>query len=272
MGEERYIERLGSKIHYWMEGPEKGTKIVLSHGATLDHHSFDQQIQALLDNGFQVITWDMRGHGKSEPIGKDLTIEILADDLKAVIEAIGIKKAVFVGHSLGGYVVQKFIHKNPEMAEKAVIIACTDIAKKPNFFFEALYKLMPGLLKRMSLDSFRERTLKELSISQDVKSYASKAMEHITKEDFIKIIASGVEAMWSDLGVSEAYRIPIPFLLTHGENDLANGKVFHKQSPRWAAKEPNCYYEIIPNAGHTAHMDNPEAFDKLLIDFLFKIQ
>ena len=44
--------------------------------------------------------------------------------------------------------------------------------------------------------------------------------------------------------------------------------MFAKQSPTWAAKEPNCRYEVIHQAGHTAHMDNPEGFDNVLLQFL----
>jgi pimeloyl-ACP methyl ester carboxylesterase len=56
--------------------------------------------------------------------------------------------------------------------------------------------------------------------------------------------------------------------LTHGARDCANGGVFPRQSPVWAAQEPGCRYVVIPDAGHTAHMDNPAAFNTVLLDFL----
>src|SRR6266511_2307511 len=104
----------------------------------------------------------------------------------------------------------------------------------------------------MSLDTFRKRTLAELSISQEVKDYAAQAMKGITKEDFIAITIAGIAALWLDSGFGPNYVISKPFLLTHGAQDRANGGVFPRSSAAWTANEPNCRYEVIPNAGHTA--------------------
>ncbi len=268
MNESRAISRLGSKIFYWVQGPDDGHVIIFSHGATLDHNSFKDQITVFTEMGYRVITWDMRGHGQSTPIGTDISIEVLADDLLAIIDDIGIKKATLVGHSFGGYVVQLFTYKHPERVKNLVVIGCTNLAQKSRLVNKFLYRITPRMLKRMDLNSFRYRTLEDLSIKEDVKSYAAKAMEYISKEDFIKITLAGVEALWLESGIPEDYRIPVPFLLLHGDSDDANGKVFHKQSPKWASQEPNCHYEIIPEAGHTAHMDNPVAFNRVLDDFL----
>jgi len=262
------ISRLGSNIHYWVDGPEKGPVIVFSHGATLDHHSFDAQVSPLIEKGYRVVTWDMRGHGCSTPIGSKITIEVLADDLLAIIDEIGAEKVILVGHSFGGYVVQEYVYKHPNRVNAVAIIGCTNIAKKPAAFYRLLYSIMPKMLNRMEIETFRKRTMLDLSLHDSVKSYAAQAMKHISKEDFIAITMAGVAAMWIDSGIPSDYTIPVPFLLTHGDSDQANGRVFHRQSPKWAARESNCRYEIIPKAGHTAQMDNSIAFNHVLIDFL----
>lgn len=120
----------------------------------------------------------------------------------------------------------------------------------------------------MSLEDFRKRTLENLSLSQEVKEYATRAMEVIPKDDFVAIIIAGIAALWLDSGFRSDYFSPKPFLLTHGAQDRANGNVYSKQAKAWAAREPNCRYEMIPNAGHTAHMDNSVAFNAKLLDFL----
>jgi 3-oxoadipate enol-lactonase len=262
------IIRLGSDLHYWVDGPEHGQVVVLAHGATMDHQSFDVQVPALVEAGYRVLTWDLRGHGQSTPIGEAINIAILADDLKAILDDLGIEQAVLVGHSFGGFVVQEFTRRFPDRVQAAAVIGCTNLARKSSLFNRMLFRIFPGLLARMSLEEFRKRTLANVSLTQAVKEYSARAMEGISKADFISITIAGIAALWLDSGFPSDYVIPKPFLLTHGAQDRANGNVYPKQAKAWAAREPKCRYEIIPDAGHTAHMDNPVAFNAVLLDFL----
>ena len=184
------------------------------------------------------------------------------------MDEISAGQAILVGHSFGGFVIQDFTRLFPERVRALVVIGSTNLAKKSSSFNRLLYSIFPGILSRMSLDEFRRRTLANLAVKQAVKDYAAQAMESISKDDFIAITLAGVAVLWLDSGFPADYVIPKPFLLTHGAQDRANGNVYAKQAKIWAAKEPNCRYEIIPDAGHTAHMDNPAAFNTILVDFL----
>lgn len=268
MIESSSLQRLGTNLYYWIVGPENGPLVAFSHGATLDHRSFDTQISPLVEAGYRVLTWDLRGHGISKPIGPNINIGILADDLLTIVNELAVDEVILVGHSFGGYVVQEFTHRYSNRVKAMVVIGCTDMAKSSSPFFRALYRVMPMFLRRMSLETFRKRTLADLSLSDAVKSYAAEAMEAISKEDFIDITMAGVSCLWLESGFGSDYRIPTPFLLTHGELDRANGGVFPRLAKAWADREPNCRYEVIKNAGHTVHMDNPAAFNTLLLDFL----
>ncbi len=270
MSENRILSRLGSNLHYWMTGPESGPVIVFSHGATLDHHSFDAQLAPLAQAGYRVITWDLRGHGSSTPIGQEISVGVLADDLKAIIDTLGADKVTLAGHSFGGYVVQEFVHRYPDRVNALVIIGCTDIARKSSRFGRTMYRFMPRMLNRMQLDTFRKRTLADLALLDSVKAYGAQAMQSISRENFITITMAGIACLWLDSGFNPGYVIPVPFMLTHGDSDRANRGVFPRQAPVWAAREPNCHYEIVPQAGHTAHMDNPAAFNAILLKFLQK--
>lgn len=262
------IARAGSNIHYWTAGPETGHLVTLVHGATLDHHGFDMQIPALVEAGFRVLTFDIRGHGESKPIGPQISVAVIADDLAAILDQLGVDRTDLIGHSFGGYVVQEFTHRYPDRVRRLGVIGCTNLAAKASPAYRLLYNIFPKILSRMSLDSFRQRTLANLSVSQDVKACGAQAMQDIPKEDFVTIIIAGIACLWLENGFEANYRIPKPFLLTHGALDNANGKVFHRTAAAWAAQEPDCRYEVIPNAGHTAHMDNPTAFNAVMLDFL----
>jgi pimeloyl-ACP methyl ester carboxylesterase len=84
----------------------------------------------------------------------------------------------------------------------------------------------------------------------------------IPKPEYITLCESMAECLHSEPG----YRITQPVLLVHGDQDRLGD--IAKIAPRWAAREPNCRYEVIPNASHMAMMDNPEVYNRLLLDFL----
>lgn len=268
MTESQSITRLGSNLNYWVAGDEDKPLVALLHGATMDHHTFDAQIFPLVEAGYRVLSVDLRGHGKSTPLGEQINIAILADDLKAILDKLGVDRVVLVGHSFGGFVVQEFTRRFPDRVNAIAIIGCTNLAKKSSPVLRLLYRIFPGMLSRMSLDTFRKRTLADLAINQSVKEYAAQAMSGISKDDFVAITLAGVAALWLDSGFPANYVIPKPFLLTHGDQDSANGNVYPRLASAWAAREQNCVYKSIPNAGHTAHMDNPTAFNDTLLGFL----
>lgn len=260
------------QIHFYTNENTNGKALVFLHGASMDHKSFDAQMIYFSEKGYKVISIDLRGHGKSLPIpiGDRYDINIIADDIKMVLDFLDISKATVIGHSFGGYVAQAFAYKYPENVEGIVLLGCTDLADVGNLFYKFLYKIMPKILKRMSLESFRKQTLAELALNEDVKEYARVAMRHISKEDFEKIIMVGMDCLYMDCGVDSSYRIKVPFLLTHGSEDKANHEIFPKSAKKWVQKEKECEYITVENAGHTAHMDNPLGFNEILYTFLKK--
>jgi 3-oxoadipate enol-lactonase len=234
------ITRLGCPLHYWVAGPDDGPTVVLCHGATLDHHSFDAQVEPLAEAGYRGVTWDLRGHGRSTPMGGAMDVDTLADDLLAVMDHLGAPTAAMVGHSFGGFVVQQFTFRHPERVTAIALLGCTDLARRPTVTDRLLLWLTPRLFSRMSLDAFRRRTLQDLAASDRVKAYAERAMAGIDRDDFIAITMAGVRCLWEDSGFGTGYTIPKPFLLLHGAQDRANRGVYPRRAPRWAAREPRC--------------------------------
>ena len=75
---------------------------MFSHGWPLSADAWEDQMMFLANNGFRCIAHDRRGHGRSSQPWDGNTMDQYADDLAAVVEALGITKASFVGHSTGG--------------------------------------------------------------------------------------------------------------------------------------------------------------------------
>lgn len=262
------LEHNGSNLHYWLSVSENAPLVVLTHGACLNHQMFEAQIEPLVSAGYATLTWDMRGHGKSKPLGSNFTVGIAADDLLAILNDTGYETACFVGHSFGGFVTQEFAFRYPERVSAMGVIGCTDMTAKPSQIIAIASKPMPFLLRLMSLESFRKQTVEHVSIREDVTQYAYEATGNLNKEEYIKVILAGLECLTVDAGYGDNYTIPVPFLLTHGEKDSANNGIFPKSAPDWAAKEVHCTYKAIPDAGHCANQDNPDTFNTILLDFL----
>ena len=106
------LDRDGVAIHYEVHG--QGPAILLSHGYSATCRMWDGQIAALRDR-FQVIVWDMRGHGESDyPTDPAAYSEAATvEDMAAILRACSIQRAVIGGLSLGGYMSLAFHRAHP---------------------------------------------------------------------------------------------------------------------------------------------------------------
>src|SRR5436190_23097488 len=70
----------GCPLHYWVGGPQGAPLVVFTHGACVDHHSFDPQIPVVMQQ-YRVLNWYVRGHGLSQPMGAQCSLPLAVDDL-----------------------------------------------------------------------------------------------------------------------------------------------------------------------------------------------
>ena len=261
-GEPLTLEKGESMLHYWTVGPEEAPVVVLSHGATMDHHLFDQQLEPLLQAGYRVVSWDIRGHGLSKPLGVHFTVPVVVDDLVAILDEIGVQNVVAVGQSFGGYVSQELLFRYPERVDALGIIGATDITSVPSRLEYLALKLSPYLFKIWPYQHLKKVISERTAETERAKQYAYRATSQLTKQEFTTIWKGVADALHSN----PDYVIEKPFLLTHGDADRTG--TIARDAPSWADREPNCRYEVIPNAGHNANDDNPEYFNEVLLEFL----
>lgn len=100
---------------------EKPTLLLLHGGPGYDHTRFKPDFSELSDIA-QVIYYDHRGHGRSDPRPiNELTLDILADDIVKLCDALGILKPIVFGHSFGGFVAQRYIERHSEHPLKVIL-------------------------------------------------------------------------------------------------------------------------------------------------------
>ena len=110
----------GIEIDYAVSG--RGRPVILSHGYGATRRIWDGQHAALGDR-YRLITWDMRGHGQTETPDDpaQYSTELTVADTRALLQALGVNRAVVGGLSLGGYVLLAFYLAHPEMVEALII-------------------------------------------------------------------------------------------------------------------------------------------------------
>ncbi|MFN8596214.1 MAG: alpha/beta hydrolase [Anaerolineae bacterium] len=261
MTTELVLDRQGCPIHYWLAGDPSRPLIVLTHGAGADHRTFDAQLPMLLER-YRVLTWDMRGHGQSRPLGESFTIERTTNDLLAILDQINAPTAIFVGHSMGGSVTQEIVYRHPERVRALVIIDSTCNTLPISAAEKVSAAIAPLIFKLLPYEPLKKQSAQASGFRPDVQQYVYDAMSQVTKDEFSSFIVAGL----SNLHAEPQYRIPHPLLLVHGDSDQTGN--IKKIAPTWAKRDPNCRYVVIPHARHCAHQDNPEFFNRVLADFL----
>ena len=261
---EGVLERAGCPIHYWLSGPVDAPPVMFSHGATMDHRMFDSQIPAVAEN-YRVLTWDMRGHGRSRPLGdveEGLLMRDFIEDLVALIDYLEYEKVTLVGQSLGGHLAQDVVFYHPDRVTAMVTVgsSCSTI-EQPKLGRLAL-NLSPLMFKLWPEQNLREQVAKNTAVTPGAQAYAYEAIRQLTKEDFMKVWNAVAGLLHHEPG----YRIEHPLLITHGDSDEVGN--IKKISPKWAERDPNSRYVVIPAAGHNANQDNPDFFNRILLEFL----
>ncbi|NDJ54502.1 MAG: alpha/beta hydrolase [Chloroflexi bacterium] len=262
------LERKGCPLHYWMGGPRDAPLVALMHGATMDHRMFNDQVPALIDT-YRVLVWDSRGHGLSQPVGIEFSLEDAADDMLAILDQEGIDKAILVGQSLGGFIAQHVYLKAPERVLGIGVIGSLNIAQPYSALEVAALKLSLPILRWWPYKNFVNLVAQRTTLDDEVRPYVREAIKLVGPDGFA--------AIWTGvtLGVTTeglpGHSIDVPLLITHGDQDRTG--TISRDAPKWAAKvreegKTPLRYEVIPDAAHNANQDNPAFTNRILLAWL----
>jgi pimeloyl-ACP methyl ester carboxylesterase len=244
----------------------KGPAVVLIHGFPLNRRMWRPQVAALSAAGYQVITPDLRGFGESEAPDGPYSIDLYADDVAGLLDHLGIERAVVGGMSMGGYVLLNMLERYPQKISAACFIVtrsnADDEAGKAKRL--ALAKDVAALGPQVVADVF-----KSLLFAQDTAALRPELVSEIYGwmiDADSRGLAGGLLAMRERKDYTQLLgRFRLPSLVIGAEQDLA---VPPESIKVLEDGLPDCKTCVIPQAGHMANMEQPEAFNACLLEFL----
>lgn len=254
-----------SKLFHHISGPKDALPVILIHGFPLSHEMWKPQVEALSPT-FLTITYDLRGHGKS-PVGDGLyTIDHHVDDLFSLMDSLEIKKAVLVGLSMGGYIALRARERSAARI-KALVLSDT----------RSLCDTDEGKIKRAAalkdvqangVAPYAETAVKSLfcNLSQRKKIPAIEATQKVMAATPVQGLGGNLLALASRIDNTPRLKeIKVPTLILVGKEDEITPPKFARLMKR---KIPGAQMHLIPHAGHISNLENPEVFNKYLLEFL----
>lgn len=258
---EKYIQADSMKIFYDIHNDKKTKTVVLVHGFGLDRDMWRMQLDVLQD--FKVICLDVRGHGKSRPCDVFGVIKV-CEDIKCILDMEKCDSAVIIGLSMGSYVAQEFVRLYSKLTRGIMVADGTPIYIKYPKWETLSLKYSAPLLKLYTWKNLKKTMASQTSINIDVRNELIRMFEKQTKKEFILSYAGIANALHE-----EKVDIKCPFFVVYGDKDKAGTIQIHAKD--WKIEYPNCKIYKIPNAGHVSNMDNPQEFNRIMLDFLKEV-
>jgi pimeloyl-ACP methyl ester carboxylesterase len=253
----------GTRLAYEVAGA--GPPVVLLHGLTVDMRMWDDQFAPFAAR-HRVIRYDLRGFGQSDPPreGEPYTH---AADLRALLELLEIERAALVGLSMGGMFATEFALTFPE-ATSALVLADAALggyAFGPRFggTLSALYRVA----RADGVAAARELWLGDelFAFSQTLPDVAARLRAMVTDYSFWNMLHRDPHSAFEPSASERLREISTPTLVIVGEHDIPD---FRAIADVYTAGIRGARQAVVPAAGHMTNLDNPAAFNDLVLAFL----
>jgi 3-oxoadipate enol-lactonase len=249
-------------IHFTDSGGT-GAAVLLVHAIGCDHRMWDG-LGTALSTRFRVIRMDVRGHGRSAVTPGPYTLDQLADDARDLLDSLKIDKAHWVGLSMGGMIGQAFALRHPARLRKLVLANTTSTYGKQG---PEMWEVRAKAVGEGGMAAVKELAMQRY-FTDDFRASSSDIVDRIGS-GFLATDPQGYIACCNairDLDFSgDLQRIKAPTLVIAGEKDVGTPVAMSKAI---ADAIPGAKLAVIPGAAHLSAVENPEAFNKLVENFL----
>jgi non-heme chloroperoxidase len=223
---DRFVTKDGTSLYYkdWGSGPA----VVLSHGYPLSADAWEDQMFFLAQHGYRVIAHDRRGFGRSSQPSHGYDYDTFADDLAELVEALDVRDATFIGHSMGGGEVARYVarHGEARVAKVAFVASVTPFLLKtesnphgaPKELFDGFRAAVTANRSQWNLDV----TIPYYSFNRP----GAKVSEGVRQNYWRQGQTTGIQAAYHALTAfsetdfrADLGKITVPALIIHGSDD-----------------------------------------------------
>jgi 3-oxoadipate enol-lactonase len=249
----------GIEIYYEVHGREGAPWLVLSHSLACTVRMWDPQIEAFKDR-YRILAYDMRGHGQTSAPAGAYTMDMLADDVLGLVSSLKINSASYCGLSIGGMIGQTIAIRGAGPFQR-MVFADTTHTQPPEALKQweerikvaeakGMSALVAGTMERWFTAAFRDTPP------------AKKIAALIAATPVAGYVGCGRAIMGLNT-TSKLKDIKVPVLAITGNEDAA------APGTRYIGENvPGAKFVGIANAAHIANVEQPEAFNRALREFL----
>ncbi|GAB4574769.1 MAG: alpha/beta fold hydrolase [Anaerolineae bacterium] len=256
--------------HYELSGPAEGQVVVLVHGFSTPMFLWDPMVGPLREAGFRVLRYDLFGRGYSDRPAVRYDADLFDRQLLHLLEALGLTDPVdVIGLSMGGLIGVTFTDRHPERVRRLGLLAPAGFPTPVTFRVLALaLPVLGDVLMKIAGDRLIIGGLpRDFYLLHRYPEYEARYQRQLPYRGFKRALLATMRHM--NFSAAEAYRRvgqqKRPVLLIWGEQDITVPFAQHKQV---LDAIPHAEFHAIPEAGHVAHYERPEAVNPLVIAFL----
>ncbi|MDD5224811.1 MAG: alpha/beta hydrolase [bacterium] len=267
-----HFVKVGGVNYHYLEYPGSGPTVVLLHGFGSSTYTWEGVIPYLKQKGFHLYAFDMKGFGWSDkPKGADYSPFTLLKEVNALMEALGLKKVIFIGNSLGGGIGTLMALEHPDKIERLVLVdaggypmelpSIINLARVP-LAAETLKLFFGRWVIRWNISEVMYAD--ELMTGRQVDAYFDRLRSEGAIDAMIKL-ARAIDFNAFEPYIARNQEIKIPVLIIWGEEDkwvpLSIGYQFRQDIP-------GSKLVIIPKCGHIAQEEYPKLTAEYIIGFI----
>lgn len=259
-----HVRANGILMRCQIDGPATGTPLLLCNGLATDLTMWGRQVSEFSEH-YRIIRYDLRGHGETSATGAPYSLSLLVEDLRSLLDALGIEQVHFVGMSLGGMVGQSFAARYPQRLLSLVL--CDTTAKANREIWESRIKqvrlegvgpMVEPSLERWFTAPFR---LANSPLIEEVRQ--------MIKGTAVEGYLGGAGVVMEQNQVSQLHRISAPTLIIVGRQDVStppeDAELMHKHIA-------GSTLHVIEDAAHLPNIEQSKIFNTLLKEFFSRLE
>jgi 3-oxoadipate enol-lactonase len=255
----------GIEVRYTVTG--SGPWVTLSHSLACRLEMWDEQVRRLSQR-FTVLCYDTRGHGDSGAPAMPYSLDMIADDIKGLYDALGIRSSHWIGLSMGGVIGLAAALKHPRIFDSLVL---ADTSGKLSDEGIQAFKDRVATARTGTMEAMVEPTLKRWfkdSFRAKNPQLMARVADWIRTTPLEGYIGCSAAIPAIDV-IHRLGEIDVPSLVLVGADDIAMPLPMAQTLHRHLAGSE---LVVIPDAGHLSNLEQPAAFDAALDRFYNKIE